>query len=160
IPVTKYNSESYGTIDYDPRHLLPFLADLFGSAPRNSVLAWMGLRHQTLEMFAKVWSSLGFTEPILVDAARAARNGFGTAPGVVQVDEQTLLDRANVFVIDFGSPDPGAAAARLGGLTSAQHKAIGGALGAVIAAERLRFIDSAPLRRIACLNAIHTPYEG
>jgi hypothetical protein len=159
IPVVTYAEESYGTIDYDPRHILPFLADLFVSTPRNSVVAWMGLRRETLDLFAKVWSNLGFTEPIIVDEVWVAENGFVVVPGVSAVSRQTLFARANAFVIDFGSSKRDATSNRFGGLTKAENKAIARAFLSVIGVERLRWIDGSALRRIACLNAIHTPYE-
>ncbi len=159
VPVVTYAPESYGKIDYDPRHVLPFLADLFVSAPRNSVLAWAGVRWETLELFARVWRNLGFSEPIMVDEALAASNEFPVSQGVSRVSETVLIADADMFVVDFGSARRGAPPNRYGGLTSEQRKAIGRAFLDIIGAERLRWMSGAPPRRIACLNAIHTPYE-
>ena len=46
--VVKYTGETYNKVDYDPRHLLPFLADMFASMPRTCNVGWYGVREETL----------------------------------------------------------------------------------------------------------------
>ena len=154
-PVVSYSTSSYGKIDYDPRHVLPFLADLFVSAPRNTAIGWAGVRRETLERFSKVWQQLGFSEPILVEEELVAKNDLQNISGIRATGKQTLLERAGAFVIDFGSADPTKAAE----LTNVQRKMLGRAFFEVVGAERSRWTDGASLRRIICLNAIHTPFE-
>ena len=68
--IVKYTGETYNTVDYDPRHLMPFLADMFVSMPRASNLGWYGEREETLRLFAAIWEKLDFTGKILLGTAR------------------------------------------------------------------------------------------
>lgn len=153
-PVAEYFSESYGKVDYDPRHVLPFLADIFVCAERSTVIGWSGVRHQTLEMFASVWRALGFTQPIIIDRQSVETKGFATVPSVELVSREDFLARAHAFVIDFGSAGDGPE------LSAAQSKALGRILLQIVKAERARLSQGGALRRIVSLNAIHTPHES
>ena len=78
-PVVKYTHETYNKISYDPRHVLPFLADMFVSMPRSSNLAWYGAGAEMLSRFAAVWEKLGFTGKILADRDLVQRNDLAAA---------------------------------------------------------------------------------
>lgn len=156
-PVVRYSQESYDAVGYDPRHVLPFLIDLFFSANRKTVIGWSGLRLETLALFARAWTALGFVEPLLVDAAAAGASGFDRLPGVLAVDGNFMLTRADAFVVDFGTPSTDAAG--LQGNTLADDRLLGAAFLKIVKAERERMARGKKPRRVACLNAIHTRYE-
>ena len=65
--VVKYTGETYNTADYQPRHLMPFLADMFASMPEPPTSAGTAKREETLRLFASVWEKLHFTGKILLD---------------------------------------------------------------------------------------------
>src|SRR5262249_45357071 len=67
-PVVSYTSQSYNKTDYDPRHLLPFLADLFICLEKDTNVAWFGARPQTLNLFSGFWRRLRFTGRIMVES--------------------------------------------------------------------------------------------
>ena len=151
-PVVAYTSESYDKVDYDPRHILPYLVDLFAAAPKNVVVAWYGLRRPALEMFATVWRSLGFTQPILINAAFPVG---AIVPGTMPVDTLAMHERAGAFIFDCGSTSHSPSAVN----GADEQKSIRGAFLATIRAERSRLVEGAEPRRIVCLNAIHTAFE-
>ena len=65
--IVTYTGETYNKVDYDPPHLMPFLADMFVSMPRTMNVGWYGARDETLRSFAAIWQRLGFTGKILLE---------------------------------------------------------------------------------------------
>ena len=78
-PVVSYVGEAHNKTDYDPRHVLPYLADMFVCCERRTNLAWFGTRPDTLARFAGFWKDLGFTGDILVDKALVREHGLATS---------------------------------------------------------------------------------
>jgi hypothetical protein len=145
---------AYNKGDYDPRHLMPFLADMFVSMPRCSNVAWYGARSETLRLFAIVWERLSFTGNIFVD--QSVDDARGLTSTVRCVPTLTASAQADAFVFDFGGlpvepHDMGT------------HKDPGGKLPSsffrVVREEQARLASGLPLRRIIALNAINNVYE-
>ena len=67
--IVTYAGETYNKVDYDPPHLMPFLADMFVSMPRSMNVGWYGARDETLRLFAAIWARLGFTGKVLLEQA-------------------------------------------------------------------------------------------
>lgn len=147
-------ARTYNKGDYDPRHLMPFLVDMFVSMPRRSNVAWYGGRLETLRLFAIVWETLRFTGNILVsqsaDAARSLTSIVRCVPA------PKALAEADTFVFDFGGlpvepqdmgthKDPGCELPR--------------SFFRVVREEQVRLASGLPLRRIIALNAINNVYE-
>ena len=103
-PVVSYTCQSYNKTDYDPRHLLPFLADLFICSEKHTNVAWFGARPQTLNLFSGFWRRLGFTGRIMVDSTLLRDHSFVSSSETTEVDFRTLMADADVFVFDFGHP--------------------------------------------------------
>ncbi len=154
-PVVRYSTESYGLVDYDPKHILSFLLDIFVTAnTRQTAIGWLGLRRETLEMFAQVWANLGFVEPILIDEAAASQSKFENIPNTVIVSQDELTARASAFVVDFGAPVIGEQ------LTTTQKNLLNYLFLEIVEAERVSMRSGNAPRRVVSLNAIHTPYES
>jgi hypothetical protein len=154
-PIVRYSTESYGSVDYDPKHVLSFLLDIFVTAnTRQMVIGWLGLRRETLEMFAQVWARLGFVEPILIDASLAGSNKLNDIPNTVVVSQEELFARAGAFVVDFGAPKIGEQ------LTGTQKNLLTYLFLETVEAERSSMASGKAPRRVVSLNAIHTPYES
>ncbi|WP_371420919.1 hypothetical protein [Tardiphaga sp.] len=154
-PIVRYTPDSYGSVDYDPKHVLAFLLDIFVTANTSQTkVGWSGVRRETLEMFSQVWASLGFVHPILVDQCCFDVGEFDGVTNVLPVDRAELFERADAFVFDFGAPELGAQLSpKLKGvLTYCFLDAIG--------AERASMASGKAPRRVVSLNAIHTPYES
>ena len=88
-------------IDYDARHVVPFLVDALVAYPRDLRLGWFGARRDLLERFAVAWGALGFTTPIAV--ARGAEWLGPDLPGNA-IWADTIGSEAGAFVFDFGMP--------------------------------------------------------
>ena len=128
-------------IDYDARHVLPFLVDALVAYPRDIRLGWFGTRKDLLQRFAVAWRALGFTVPVLV-AAGAAWLG----PDDVAFTDIAMIGReADAFVFDFGPGD------------DAALEFVADGLRAMALAEDLH--EGAP-RRFIGVNAVHNQWEG
>ena len=143
-----YGPTSYDAVDYDPRHVLPFLLDLVSSARPATRLGWIGYRRETFERFALAWSALGFREPLRVISAMPIQIG-----GIVRCDRQALLDDCDMFVLDFGAPEGGA------GMTRAMVGEMGGMLHALRVVEGERVEAGLAHRRIIGINVVHNRFE-
>ncbi len=153
-PIVRYSTDSYGSVDYDPKHVLSFLLDIFVTANTSkTVIGWLGIRRETLEMFAHVWAKLGFVESILVDEALVNSSNLGNIQNTVAVSQDELFARSNAFVVDFGAPQVGAQ------LTKAQKNFLTYVFLEAVEAERASMANGKMPRRVVALNAIHTPYE-
>ncbi|MCC6719550.1 MAG: hypothetical protein IT555_16840 [Acetobacteraceae bacterium] len=102
---TVLGAVSLEKVDYDPRHVLPFLLDGLVEYPRDSVLGWFGSRADTLALFAAAWRTLGFTGAVLVPA-QASWLGQPLPEGVTAATVNELLAQAHMFVLDGGIPRP------------------------------------------------------
>ena len=106
-PVVAYVGENYNKADYDPRHVLPYLADMFVCCERKTNLAWFGARTDMLARFAGFWKALGFTGDILVDGGLVREAGLATTHQAVETSVDVLLGKADAFVFDFGPVSEG-----------------------------------------------------
>ena len=97
-PVVSYVGEAHNKTDYDPRHVLPYLADMFVCCERRTNLAWFGTRPDTLVRFAGFWKDLGFTGDILVDKALVREHGLASSPQARELDFKSLASKADAFV--------------------------------------------------------------
>ena len=159
-PVVTYTGKSFNQTDYDPRHLLPFLADLFVCSERGTNVAWFGGRSETLRLFAGIWRRLGFTGKILVSDAEVRDQGFVYVAEATRVDLKTLLVDADAFVIDFGRPLGEEGLADFGGLQMPLARALNRSLLHVVQAEYNRLNWGNSPRQIIAINAINNVFEG
>jgi len=152
--IVEYTGRTYNKGDYDPRHLMPFLADMFVSMPRGMNVAWYGSRLDTLRRFATVWEKLRFTGQILTD--RPVDDECGLASTAVRVvPTSTALAAADAFVFDFGGlPGDSNEAGRSKELNTYLKES----LYRVVREERSRLASGTP-RRVIALNAINNAYE-
>jgi len=169
--VVEYSRENFNKADYDSRHLLPFLADMFVSMPRSLNVAWYGARSDTLTLFAQVWRRLGFTGAILLGEPRL--QGYDGAEQVRHAPEGDIFAQADVFVFDFGglpeyprrSGTPASPARKRRSRKPADPP---GSIGAdlrksfhrVVAAERSRLAAANASRRVIAINAVNNDYES
>ena len=152
--IVTYTGETYNKVDYDPPHLMPFLADMFVSMPRNMNLGWYGARDQTLRSFAAIWQRLGFTGKILLEQDMGRQDRTGSV--IQHVELPDLLAKADAFLFDFGGLQPASIA------SAAIDRSIGEMLRSfrrVVRDERHRISTSASPRRIIALNAINNAFE-
>lgn len=151
-----YSAESVNKTEYDPRHVLPFLTDLFACARKDTNVAWFGGVTDTLRLFSRAWTSLGFSGRIMVDAEA---RGAGSLANVVAKQTRAMIEQADAFIFDFAGPNP----------------AIGMRLGLPQDRDLMRFLrrrflqvveeesvclgQGSPLRQIIAINVINNDYE-
>lgn len=152
--VAKFTLETFNKIDYDPRHMVPFLADMFVSVPKSSNLAWYGAGMEMLSRFAMVWDRLGFTGKILVDPELIRPNDLSDSIESEPASES--LHSAYAFVFDFGGL-PGLPG-DLGHTNQLSAELLRRFL-QVVREERRRLSVGLPSRRIIALNAINNHFE-
>ena len=151
--IVTYTGEAYNKVDYDPPHLMPFLADMFVSMPRTMNVGWYGARDETLRSFAAIWQRLGFTGKILLerDIGQAL-----TGSVIEHVGMSDLSAKADAFLFDFGGLQlASVASAADDRLTDAMLRSFR----RVVHDERHRISTGAPPRRIIALNAINNAFE-
>ena len=168
-----YVGETYNKADYDPRHVLPYLADMFVCCERKTNLAWFGARTDMLARFAGFWNALGFTGDILVDGGLVREAGLATTHQAVETSVDVLLGKADAFVFDFGPVSEGED--DLAGVPRSAANAMNRALLRVVtggASRHARGKAAAPHYRRQCdqqlfessimshIGAAHTPFSA
>ncbi|OOH84029.1 hypothetical protein [Leptospirillum ferriphilum] len=157
--ISLYRPESQDKIDYDPEHVVAFLADLFVNAPRSIHLGWFGFRKRTLDLFVDVWTSLGFTGKILVGPPfdQNLSDNFNKKSCAVLFGESDIFEKADAFVVDFGIFHEGENSEV--SLREKSRRLIMSFLEmAETESNRLRLKQGTP-RRIVTLNAFHNRFE-
>ncbi|PWS38366.1 hypothetical protein DFH01_03505 [Falsiroseomonas bella] len=157
--VSAYVPESRDEVGYTPEHVLPFLLDLFASAPRGTRFGWFGTHAAMLDQFLGAWRALGGSGEILLPADRPALLGQAGRAGLSALPTATILAEADVLVFDFvdaaGGPLPH-------GETKAVHPVSEALLGIFMEAvlvESGAQADGAAPRRFVGINAIHNGFE-
>jgi hypothetical protein len=148
--IVTYTGETYNKVDYDPPHLMPFLADMFVSMPRTMNVGWYGARDETLRSFADIWQRLGFTGKIFLERDVGRRDLTGSVIQHAELPE--LLAKADTFLFDFGGLQDASVASTVIGRLAAGFRR-------VVRDERHRISTGAPPRRIIALNAINNAFE-
>ncbi|MBV8426646.1 MAG: hypothetical protein JOZ88_05330 [Hyphomicrobiales bacterium] len=157
-PVVAYVGENYNKTDYDPRHVLPYLADMFVCSEKTTNLGWFGSRADTLSRFAGFWKRAGFTGDILLDSALVREQGLANTPQAVEANSETVVSKADAFVFDFGrvfEKTDGIA-----GIPRSLAKSLNHALLQVVAAEHKRLREGRAPRQIIAINAINNDFES
>ena len=164
LPV-RYTPESFDQSGYDPRHVVPFLMDLFSALPRVWNVAWLGAGRDVFELFCGLWERMGFRGHVLFDDQSASLLAEPRA-FVKRVSAAVFEQQANVFVFAFGASsselsDPlkahGSGWRLLDDVTDA---CVSRRLIDVAARERARIAQGSAPRRFICVNAVHNRYEA
>ena len=105
----KAAGEADSRADYAVEHVIPFLAGIFASYPRDVVLGWLGTNKELLERFAELWNIMGFTRHIMV-LKEARWLGPDLPRNCRWASDEVLDERSEVFTFDFGEPERGGSA--------------------------------------------------
>lgn len=159
---TAYVAETHDQYGYVPEHVLPYLLDLFASAPRARSVAWVGSPGRLFDLFSDGWRQLGFSGDLLVATEpgdAAADDPWNDRPWIRRIALDAMIEAADAFVFDFARSNGE-------GLTPGTEPADGLAarrlmahLDAVIKAELVRRAVGLAPRRIIGVNAIHNRFE-
>ena len=154
--IVEYSERTYDRSNYDARHIMPFLLDLFVSTEKTADICWAGGRADTLRLFVEAWSTLGFSGRILIDQAMLSE-GFIAVPGTTLVEKHELNRLVTAFVFDFGPPKPIDDEPMI---PLSLRRALGRGFVAAAQSEHERLALGLSPRRIIMLNTINTFYEG
>ena len=147
-------------IDYDARHVLPFLVDALVAFPRDLRLGWFGSRKDLLSRFAVAWAALGFHQPILV-ANGADWLGPALPANAVWRPAADIGRNAQAFVFDFGMPLGRPPDSNLALAEEASLAFVADGLRAMAQAEDQHLLcPTAAPRRFIGVNAVHNQWEG
>ncbi len=160
LTVVGYQDHTYDRIDYDPRHVVPFLADVMVNYPSSLRLGWFGCRRDLLERFCTVWNALGGRSAVLV-ATTCAVLGPDLPDGASWATGDDVSRLAGAIVFDFGLPalEPQGGSAPSQTLRALGAVAAGLRSTAQLERRRLEQEDTTP-RRLIAVNAIHNRFEA
>ena len=150
--VISYRPESFDKFDYDARHVLPFIVDLFRFYPKDANIAWLGGPSDTLSLFAAAWKSLEFKGSILVDQHRLSDDSQKDPEGLKQTTLDDMMTDAKAFVFDFSADGSNAGAVD-------KRRTLYAAFSRIARNERARLAQGASPRLLIAVNAIHTNVE-
>jgi hypothetical protein len=146
--LSAYTSAAHDKVDYDPRHVLPFLTDLFSASPRNTRVGWWGFREDTLLMFSKVWKSVGFLHPILIDATFQAKAPPPSGDFEL-VEDAGKFAECDTLIFDFGDA-----------YEAGHTQALAAALTRAVAREHADWnLPGSRRRRFVGINCINNRFE-
>lgn len=91
-------TQYWDRIDYDPRHVLPFLLDLLICAPRDLRIAYFGAHKAMFDLLRGALRRTGFEQELLVSPENAAR--LGLPPEHAGAAAPDRLFAADVFLFD------------------------------------------------------------
>lgn len=159
-PLTiSYTGPTYDQTGYTPEHVLPFLIDLFASAPRDWDIAWIGGHQAMFDLFYAAWGRLGFQGRILVPDELPGGVTLSGAPNAEQLPLARIAEHADVVIFDIACRDGNGPAS---GTVPADIKllaALEGMLLELTAHEAHRVTARAEPRRFVGINAIHNRFE-
>ena len=157
--VVRYQNVTYDKTDYDPRHVMPFLVDLFAASPRDLSVGWYGGRSDTLDMFAKAWANVGMKGAIYCDEMlRDDLNYPGL--GVKFVAAEAMFRQPDAFIFDFGAARDQNGVVRRERTDERIKKYLCRAFKDFVAFERTRLQSKEPGRRVIGLNVINNRFEN
>lgn len=144
----------YDKVSYSAAHVLPFLVDLFVSAPPGFRIGWVGSNPELLAMFRTFWESMGRVVDIQVfepDSGVLGRKLDGSHAESLEA----LSDGVDALIFDYNEvaagSDDGQAKKLLAEIRSTFISL------AALENERLR-LGHAP-RRFVAVNAFHNAFE-
>jgi hypothetical protein len=145
-------------IDYDPRHVLPFLLDLLVCAPRDLRVSYFGGHKAMFDLLRGALRQIGFTKPVLVTPENASRLGLpADVPSVGSFDE---VFAADIFIFDCVTMVGKAVSAQMSVADAAMVGDLVGYFERLVDAERERARSrSEPPRRVVMINAIENRFE-
>jgi hypothetical protein len=153
-----YVGNTYGATGYSAEHVVPFLTDLFASAPRDWSVLWVGGHQRMFDLFCEAWRVMGFTGRVLIPEAPVALVAPGASAQVVPLDE--ALAAADAFVFDVIGRSGAPLSLRLPEDDERLLEVIEEIFGEITLTESDPRTRPAMPRRLIGINAIHNRFES
>jgi hypothetical protein len=158
--ISSYTPEQWAKNGYDPRHVMPFLADLMYTLRRDSRIVWIGANKLSLRLFHDIWSGMGFAAPILLPNDQPHLIGAEPIPGLQSAPLVEALAAADMLVFDFSGEDGAPIPLSDGDVENSLTAALVGALLRAMAEERVRVNDGLPARRFIGINTLNNQFDS
>jgi hypothetical protein len=154
-----YTGPTWDQTGYTPQHVLPFLLDLFASAPRAWSVAWIGGHQAMFDLFAAAWDRLGFEGRILVPKGLPGGVSVEATPVAARLPVESIADAADVFIFDIARRDGQNLAVNMPDDDKALLAALEAMLGELMDHEAGRRAQRIEPRRFVGINAVHNRFE-
>lgn len=154
-----FTGPTWDQTGYTPQHVLPFLLDLFASAPRAWTVAWIGGHQAMFDLFAAAWRRLGFEGRIVVPEVLPGGVSIERTPFAARLTIESIADTADVFVFDIARRDGQNLAATMPDDDRALLSALEAVLGELMDHEADRRAQGTAPRRFVGINAVHNRFE-
>jgi hypothetical protein len=152
-------TQYWDKIDYDPRHVLPFLLDLLVCAPRDLRVSYFGGHKAMFELLRVALRRIGFEKDLLVTRENAARLGLPPASAGVAAPDEVF--EANIFIFDCVTLEGKAVSDQMSAPNAAMVDDLVRSFGRLVDAERERMrARSGPPRRVVMINALENRFEA
>lgn len=144
-------------IDYEPRHVLPFLVDLMVCAPRSLRISYFGGHRAMFDLLCAALRRIGFENPVLVANEDAARLGLTPENAGVAAPDEVFA--ADIFIFDCVTIEGKAASNEMGPADAALVADLVRSFERLVDDERERArARSGPPRRVVMINAIENRF--
>ena len=139
--------------------MLPFLLDLFASAPRAWTVAWIGGHQAMFDLFAAAWQRLGFEGRIVVPEGLPGGVSVEATPVAMRLPIESIADMADVFIFDIARRNGQNLAATMPDEDTALLASLEAVLRELIDHEAGRRAQKMEPRRFVAINAVHNRFE-
>lgn len=151
-------TQHWDRIDYDPRHVLPFLIDMLVCAPRDLRVSYFGGHQAMFKLLRIALQQIGFEKGVTVSRENAERLGLSPEdPSVAAVDE---VFEADIFIFDCVTMEGKAVSDQMSASNAAMVDSLVRSFERLVDAERKRIDDrSGAPRQVVMINAIENRFE-
>jgi hypothetical protein len=152
--VCSVSPAAYDKVSYSAPHVLPFLVDLFASAPPALRVGWVGSNPELHSMFAAFRDSIGYAGSIIVFEPGADMLGR-KLKGLHAESLRELSDRVDTLIFDYNAFAAGSGEEHTDRLLAE----IRAAFVTAVALETERLQSGRAARRFVAVNAFHNAFE-
>jgi hypothetical protein len=155
----KYNYPVYwDKIDYDPRHVLPFLLDMLVCAPASVRISYFGGHKVMFDLLRGALRRIGLENTLLVTPANAVRLGLAADDPSLATPDQVFA--ADTLIFDWVTLEGKAVTCNMSPANTALVDDLVRSFHKLVDAERARSrAGSAPPRQVVMINALENRFE-
>jgi len=156
-PEVSYTPETFNLVNYDSKHVLPFLTDVFVNLPRKWSIGWLGDRSEMLDLFCGTLKYLGYRTRIILD--KEISPSAPHSHHSIELRAWHDLVHADAFVFDFADLECARGIEGLKDKAAAQASALISRFFSLLSIERRRCVEGFERRRVILINAINNDFE-
>jgi hypothetical protein len=156
IPSIHYSNTYNHYYSYDTFHVYPYLIDQLISFSKDIIISYHGFNPILLSSLSQGLKKLGFQNPVHLSSSLKDKDLFHHMENCSFLDQEQLIEKANIFIIDFGFQE---GQEPLLGMGKAEflHMQMEGYLENIIRKEQKKPISQRS--HVLGINAINNTYE-